>query len=255
MSTTFPTSKQSITNASGTDKLNSPDHATQHATLNDTVEAMEDKIGMNSSAVATSHDYMLNNAAGRFKAHDHSGDDGENSDLLPSTLRIPSNVFIRSRNNADDGDINLIKADTSDTITIGTNNSGDHTIINAGTSKLVKIKVLRQDNTTNTYTENTVILTGWGHILGDGDSTTGTDTVSFGITFSEKPVVVTGNLGFKLLSDPSDIGDFTQLSRFNASGSIITTSQFTIDITDVSAAVILATTRCGYSWVAFGQLN
>lgn len=49
MSTTFPTSKQTFSNPTANDKLNSPSHASQHADVNDTVEAVQDKLGAGSS--------------------------------------------------------------------------------------------------------------------------------------------------------------------------------------------------------------
>lgn len=45
MSTTFPTSKQSFTDPSGTQTLSSPDHTEAHVTLNDTLEAVQDALG------------------------------------------------------------------------------------------------------------------------------------------------------------------------------------------------------------------
>lgn len=59
MATDFPTSKQTFTNPTGSDKLNSPDHATQHATENDTIEALQDKVGIDSSGDTNSHDYKI----------------------------------------------------------------------------------------------------------------------------------------------------------------------------------------------------
>jgi len=61
MATNFPTSLDSLTNPTASDKLNSVTvpHASQHATLNDAVEALEAKVGVNSSAVTTSHDYLI----------------------------------------------------------------------------------------------------------------------------------------------------------------------------------------------------
>jgi len=62
MATNFPTSLDSITNPTASDKLNSGTvpHASQHATVNDAVEALEAKVGVDSSAVTTSHDYKIN---------------------------------------------------------------------------------------------------------------------------------------------------------------------------------------------------
>ena len=61
----FPTSLDSLTNPSGTDNLNSPDHATQHANSNDIHEAMQAKVGVDSSTVTTSHDFKLRKLGSR----------------------------------------------------------------------------------------------------------------------------------------------------------------------------------------------
>jgi len=59
MATNFPTSLDALTNPSGTDSMSSPSHAGQHADANDAIEALQAKVGVNSSAVATSHDYKI----------------------------------------------------------------------------------------------------------------------------------------------------------------------------------------------------
>ena len=61
MATNFPTSLDSYTNPTSTDLMNSGTvpHATQHANINDAVEALEAKVGVDSSAVATSFDYRI----------------------------------------------------------------------------------------------------------------------------------------------------------------------------------------------------
>jgi len=45
LATTYPSAKQTFTNAAGTQVLSSPDHATTHATGQDTIEAVEDTLG------------------------------------------------------------------------------------------------------------------------------------------------------------------------------------------------------------------
>jgi len=59
MAINFPTSLDSLTNPTASDYLNSPSHAGQHANANDILEALEAKVGIDSSAVTTSHDYLL----------------------------------------------------------------------------------------------------------------------------------------------------------------------------------------------------
>jgi microcystin-dependent protein len=61
MATNFPTNLDALTNPTSGDTLASPDHAAQHANANDAIEALEAKVGVNSSAVTTSHDYLIKN--------------------------------------------------------------------------------------------------------------------------------------------------------------------------------------------------
>jgi hypothetical protein len=59
MPTNFPTSLDALTNPVAGDSLSSPSHAGQHANANDAIEALEAKVGVNSSAVTTSLDYKV----------------------------------------------------------------------------------------------------------------------------------------------------------------------------------------------------
>jgi hypothetical protein len=60
MATNFPTSLDSFTNPTAVDTLDSPPHDTQHANANDAIEALEAKVGVDGSAVTTSHEYRIN---------------------------------------------------------------------------------------------------------------------------------------------------------------------------------------------------
>jgi hypothetical protein len=61
LTTAFPTSLDVLTNPSSSDTLGTVAvlHSTQHANLNDAVEALQAKVGADSSAVTTSLDYLL----------------------------------------------------------------------------------------------------------------------------------------------------------------------------------------------------
>jgi len=61
MASNFPSSLDSFTNPSSTDAMDSVSvpHATQHSDLNDAVEALQAKVGADSSGVASSHDYKI----------------------------------------------------------------------------------------------------------------------------------------------------------------------------------------------------
>ncbi len=68
----FPTSLDVLTNPVGTDKVNNAvaalKHSTQHSNSNDAIEALEAKVGINGSAVTTSHDYKLSSVTGTDKS-------------------------------------------------------------------------------------------------------------------------------------------------------------------------------------------
>jgi len=59
MATNFPTSLDNFTNPAGSDPVNNPSHASQHANLNDAIENLEAKVGVTNSAVTTSLDYRV----------------------------------------------------------------------------------------------------------------------------------------------------------------------------------------------------
>lgn len=73
MATNYPTSLDSFTNPTSGDTLSSVPHATQHANANDAIAALEAKVGINSSAVTTSHDYKLSGITGTDKAMSKTG--------------------------------------------------------------------------------------------------------------------------------------------------------------------------------------
>jgi hypothetical protein len=62
MATNFPTSLDSLSNPTSTDGLNNPSHSGQHTDANDAIEALEAKVGVNSSAVSTSLDFLVTQA-------------------------------------------------------------------------------------------------------------------------------------------------------------------------------------------------
>ena len=59
MATNFPASLDSLTNPTSSDSLNSPSHSAQHANSNDAIEALQAKVGADSSAVTSSLDYKV----------------------------------------------------------------------------------------------------------------------------------------------------------------------------------------------------
>ena len=74
MATIFPTTLQDLdaTRGTSTQALNSPSHVTHHALEDDTLEALQAKVGVDSSAVATSIDYILKNTSSSNPGHKHT---------------------------------------------------------------------------------------------------------------------------------------------------------------------------------------
>jgi hypothetical protein len=146
-----------------------------------------------------------------------------------------------------------------DTLTMTTgaiNSTASDIVLTPGTSKLVKFANLRHDNTTNTYKNNTVIVTGWGFVLGDNSTAaTVTKTVDIGgLTFTEAPVITIATLGYKDSSDPSTISDFSQTAAYVASAGSISTTQFIAQAYNIGGGSISNTRRVGFSWTAIGTI-
>lgn len=74
----YPTSLDTLSNPIGTDKVNNANaalvHSTQHSNANDILEALEAKVGVDGSAVTTSHDYKLSEVTSTAKAVSTAGD-------------------------------------------------------------------------------------------------------------------------------------------------------------------------------------
>lgn len=72
MAINYPTSLDTLSNPSSTDLVENAtaalDHDVQHSNANDAIEALEAKVGANSSAVTTSHDYKLSEVTSTDKA-------------------------------------------------------------------------------------------------------------------------------------------------------------------------------------------
>ena len=66
--TNYPTTKDVFTNPAATDKVSVVSHADQHANANDAIEALQTKVGIDGSAVTSTHDYKLSDITGTDKA-------------------------------------------------------------------------------------------------------------------------------------------------------------------------------------------
>jgi len=104
MATSFPSSLDSFTNPTAVDTLDSPPHDTQHADANDAIEALQAKVGVNGSAVTTSHEYRINSIE-ELNTNEQTGttytlaltDDGkvvEMNNASANTLTVPPNSSV-----------------------------------------------------------------------------------------------------------------------------------------------------------------
>lgn len=152
---------------------------------------------------------------------------------------------------------NSIAADTTIIFNDGTpsiSTPSSHLTLKAGTGKLVKTTVLRQDDTTNTYkTGNSVTLTGWGVMQGAAAQLT--ETITFGVTFAQRPIVVAtwgGDSTSNTLTYGSGGNNAKGLATCKAE--TITTTGFDIRIRTTDGTSWGATDAVFYQWIAIGEI-
>lgn len=123
MSTNFPTSLDDATSipveSAGT--ALSTNHITNHQNVQDAIEAIEAKIGVNGSAVTTSHDYKLSGVTGTDKAVSKTGTETLTNKTLTSPIINTPKIAVGSDAV---GDLHITSnADgTQSRIAIGANN-------------------------------------------------------------------------------------------------------------------------------------
>lgn len=118
----YPTTLDSYTNPSPSDRLGDSvgglTHSGFHGSNNDAIEALEAKVGVNSSAVTTSHDYKLSGVATGDKAASLTGTETlTNKTLTSPTINggtITGNVTFTGVTSADFDDSTFKIKDNSD---------------------------------------------------------------------------------------------------------------------------------------------
>lgn len=119
---TFPTDLPTHDDFAPGETLSEAGHSTKHNATFDELEALEAKVGANSSAVTTSHDYKLSGVAGTDKAVSKTGTET----LTNKTLTSPV-ITDKSSTGTDSGAETLSnKTLTAPTISDFTNANHDH---------------------------------------------------------------------------------------------------------------------------------
>lgn len=111
--------------------------------------------------------------------------------------------------------------------------------------------IKRQDDTTNSDKTNPRILTGWG-VLVPGATSVGSDTVTFGLTFAQRPIVVISSGGDNAAGTLTYGAGTAAVNNFYAEAHTITTTGFIARL--VSALAWDANDSVFYQWIAIGEV-
>lgn len=240
------------TSMQGTTLVAGDDHANNHRVAGSALGSIERVLGTTNGTQV-----LMNFAAGDFAARINSGG------TLQQTLFGTFNSGVLGTPAVTGGTL------TNPVISTGTATGGfslsangsitqtgaaDHLTLTPGASKLVRSAALRQDGTTNTYKNNTVLLHGWGFIHSANAVGTITKGITFGITFTTAPTVQINSIGdFNGGgADPTAITQFATNSTQPTSTKNISTTGFTAVIQDSNA---YGTADClGFAWTAIGDL-
>lgn len=87
MANTFPTTLNDFTNPSTSSDTATVSHAGQHTDANDAIEALEAKVGVNSSAVTSSLDYKVTSTSSSNPGHKHTLANGA-TDITASIAEV-----------------------------------------------------------------------------------------------------------------------------------------------------------------------
>lgn len=152
---------------------------------------------------------------------------------------------------------------TSDNLEIGDSAQSGHTVLNAGSSKLVKFKTIRSLDGSGVYAGNKVLLSGTAFVT-ESAAQAISAAVSFTITFDARPEVVTSFVGEKNTAPaPGDLGDLDIFSTGAGAAQLsnplnITTTGFTVAIKQASidgaAAPNFSRTYAAVTFFALGTV-
>jgi hypothetical protein len=159
-------------------------------------------------------------------------------------------------------ELTVTNAATGSPVLVGS--TGDDTDVdlkvNAKGAGIVKLGgVHYQSNTTNSVTDDTILIRGWGFIQGDGVNRSIQETVTFPITFDAVPVVTATAVGVKAGSDPTSPNDTIGVTSMSFAARIYQTSTSQVNIQIIRSSsdgndpgTLGANDRLIYTWIAIG---
>jgi len=272
--TSFPTNIDNYTNPAAGDSVNTNSLSDNIGRSFDAIEAIEAKVGKDSSAVTTSHDYKLSGVTGSDKAVSKTGTETltnktltaptiNGATIATSTLASPTVTTAILDSNGNEllkvtatgsavNEATLVNAATGGAPSIqstGGDTNIDLDLRGKGTGTVLQ-NIRWQNDTTNSTEVGVKTQVGWGFLVGTGASSA-SEAITFPTAFATKVLaVMVTPLGYKDSSDPSGIGDFGNFGLSCLANSI-TTSGFTVVVNALSGTYD-ATRRVGYCWTAYG---
>lgn len=221
MASNFPTTLDNFTNPTSTDKTDSPSHAGQHSDLNDAVEALQAKVGIDSSADTGSVDYKLTNASSSNPGHKHTLAHGA-TDVTASAAEL-----------------NILDGVTATTAELNKVDGISGSLLQGG-SQLY-------------------IVSDWTYITGNTSAQRGSSD-SFGVTFASPPIVIASIAGFRnnasapTLLSQLDSAPTYQVGECHLSTHDVSTTGFEFTLDVGIGANWTTSIHIGVAWIAIGTL-
>lgn len=198
-------------------------------------------------------------------------DDGTHSDITATTIAVGNTTItgtlgvtgastLTGNLTVNSGDLVIddgqdIKFDSGAKI----ERTSGHILITPETSKMVAITVLRHGPELGggtAYRNGSVILSGWHYNQTSNAYTS--QTVSFGITLNQVPIVLMSFIGYKVGGTPASINDFDAGGTSLATAAIPvirsqTTSSFLARLVKADGTAMDSADSWGFNWAAIGK--
>jgi hypothetical protein len=242
MSIDYPTDLDVLVNPASTDSVNTVSHSSQHANANDAIEALEAKVGVDGSAVTTSHDYKLSTVTSTDKAASQDGTQTlTNKTLTSPVINTPA---ITGGNFTSGTMVNGIINGTT-AISLGSDATGDIYYRDAsGNIQRVAIgsnnQLLTSNGTIPSWDDAPASALNCTSGVSVGPATTGTSVMSIAHGLSRTPVVIRlHGIGQQVSGEgsPQSHGSYTDSG--NSCVYMPQTSEATTPLTSGTVAVVL----------------